>query len=170
MDTAILDKQRKISEKNIWPTFSPLLSIWTGCIVWVSIILESMGKLLATRIVSYFCRGWYNFSIKRKQFNNKILALFISFYAITWVIFSFLYWSVAKFRGDIDFWSARQLFVDKYNDMANNQRIWYRDDVATFGTAFAQTRLRQEHTFADATRLSSSNVINNFSKSLQFFY
>ena len=32
---------------------------------------------------------------------NSLSALFISFYAITWVIFSFLYWSVAKFRGDI---------------------------------------------------------------------
>ena len=61
------------------------------------------------------------------------VALFISFYAITWVIFSFLYWSVAKFRGDIDFWAARHLFVDRYNKMANTDLVWYRDDMKLRG-------------------------------------
>lgn len=73
------------------------------------------------------------------------VALFISFYAITWVIFSFLYWSVAKFRGDIDFWAARHLFVDRYNKMANTDLIWYRDDMKRLGQF-----TKKEHTFSEA--------------------
>ena len=76
---------------------------------------------------------------------GQSVALFISFYAITWVIFSFLYWSVAKFRGDIDFWWARHLFIDQYNKMANNQLIWYHDDVSRFDEF-----IRKEHTFSEA--------------------
>jgi len=54
------------------------------------------------------------------------IALFIGFYAIIWVIFSFLYWLVALIRGDLDYWSAKQEFLNTYRNytllMPNVQR------------------------------------------------
>ena len=32
--------------------------------------------------------------------------LFIFFYAVTWIVFSFVYWLNAKFRGDLDYYWA----------------------------------------------------------------
>jgi len=60
------------------------------------------------------------------------IALFIGFYAIIWVIFSFLYWVVAFARGDLGntsesalskiensvYWKAQQMFMDKFVKMA----------------------------------------------------
>merc|ERR1719245_1922191 len=35
------------------------------------------------------------------------MALFISFYMSSWVIFSYFYWLDAKIRGDIDYYAAK---------------------------------------------------------------
>ena len=58
--------------------------------------------------------------------------MFIGFYAIIWVIFSFLYWVVAFIRGDLGkacsdpqsldkivaYWQAQQLFMDNFVKLA----------------------------------------------------
>ena len=48
-------------------------------------------------------------------------AVFLSFYAVTWVIFSFLYWTVAYFRGDLDFYMA----IRHWTDMIVDYTVYY---------------------------------------------
>jgi len=56
-------------------------------------------------------------------------GIFLSFYAITWIVFSSVYYCVAHMRGDLDFYVAvkgrESFFEKKQNFIKKNQDFSY---------------------------------------------
>jgi len=71
------------------------------------------------------------------------IALFIGFYAIIWVIFSFLYWVVAYVRGDLDYWNAKKMYQDIYYNWSTTLGYSSFSDRLTFQQAIRNKTLSQ---------------------------